>query len=339
MADKRLMPAGIRDLSTEALNELIDRLGSLDLTPLLIYIIDNVHASALPHLAWQFHVEGYGLTQTDAEKRSLIKKSLELHRYKGTPWAVKEAVKAVGYKDATLEERLPDVKYDGAYNYAGTEDYMGGVRWALFRVLIDIGETKSLTASDIQKLVALINEYKNARSHLKDITFKSTIEDRFDALVDSLSALISASCEDIKPWGLRYDGFISYDQAAQRAHDGLLQYNAQARYDEWANVGKRHDNECDVMDALLMAATASDEVNITPLYDGRLYYSGFTYGPDAPFAIDSAMLMTVIRHVTHDSRYNYGGIYYGGSFRHDSSKPYFGGIYYAGNIQSTEAVA
>lgn len=148
MADKRLIPAGIKDLSAEAFNELIDRLGSIDLTPLLIYIIDHVDSSALPHLAWQFHIEGWELAETDKEKRTLIKRAIELHRYKGTPWAVKEAIKACGY-EADISEWF---QYDG-------QPYM-------FRVYIQ----KPVQSEDTYtKLLRHIYDYKNERSWLDSI--------------------------------------------------------------------------------------------------------------------------------------------------------------------------
>lgn len=42
-------------------------------------------SSALEMLGWQFHIEGWELAQTDEEKRTLIKKAIELHRYKVHP--------------------------------------------------------------------------------------------------------------------------------------------------------------------------------------------------------------------------------------------------------------
>jgi phage tail P2-like protein len=328
------------DKNLEGLCAAADKIFSIEneLNKLLVYIIDDVPAEALPYLAWQFHVEGYDLAQTDEEKRSLIKKSFELHRYKGTPWAVKQAIKSVGYTDAEIIEGLPTVKYDGAYTYSGSEDYMGGVRWALFRVILDIGESKSLTKTDIEGLVALVNEYKNARSHLRDIVFKCTVEDHFDALIDSLSSLISIAYEDIKPWGIRYDGSIQHNQAERRCYDGRLRHNSHALYNEWLAHGKLYDNEWDIMSAIDIGSVASDEVKASPLYDGRFQYSGFTYGSDAPFAVDAAMPLSITKHIRHDSRYNYGGIYYNGAFKHDSSKSYFGGIYYSGNIKTQEAL-
>lgn len=144
MADKRLIPAGIRDQSTEAFNELIDRLGTLDLTPLLIYIIDHVEASALPHLAWQFHIEGWELAKTEEEKRALIKKAIELHRHKGTRWAVKKAFEVVDIQADIVE---------WFENNGNGEPYTFNIKLKFEK---DI--------ESLNRLLDVIQEYKNERS-------------------------------------------------------------------------------------------------------------------------------------------------------------------------------
>lgn len=150
MADKRLIPDGIRDANTEAFNKLIDRFSNLDLTKLLIYIINNVDASVLPHLAWQFHIEGWELAETVAEKRALIKKAIELHRYKGTKWALLNVLKELSLKG--------DIKEWFEY---GGEPYH-------FKVEIT-SIAKQLTIKKVQSLYRLIDEYKNVRSWLEDL--------------------------------------------------------------------------------------------------------------------------------------------------------------------------
>ena len=147
-ADKRLVPDGIRDASTEAFNELIADMGSIDLTPLLIYIIDNVTATALPHLAEQFHVaglEGWSLTTSEAERRSLIKNAIELHRHKGTPWAIENALLTIGLV-AQVEEW---------FEYSGTPGH--------FRVVLESAE---MSPERTDLILSLINKYKNVRSWL-----------------------------------------------------------------------------------------------------------------------------------------------------------------------------
>src|SRR5580700_10929086 len=50
------IPPSIDDTRSQALMTLVERLGAIDLTPLLVYRIDSVPASALPFLAWQFDI-------------------------------------------------------------------------------------------------------------------------------------------------------------------------------------------------------------------------------------------------------------------------------------------
>jgi len=149
MADKRLIPPGIKDLNTETLNELIERLGTLDLTPLLVYIIDHVDSSALPHLAWQFHIEGWDIAKTEQDKRNLIKRAIELHRYKGTKWAVINALSAAGY-EADLKEW---------FEYQGNP-----YRFKAYLLNKPIQSDK-----EYQALKAVIDEYKNERSWLDSV--------------------------------------------------------------------------------------------------------------------------------------------------------------------------
>src|SRR2546421_866000 len=50
------IPPSINDSRSQALMDLVKRLGEIDLAPLLVYRIDSVPASALPFLAWQFDI-------------------------------------------------------------------------------------------------------------------------------------------------------------------------------------------------------------------------------------------------------------------------------------------
>lgn len=61
--------------------------------------MDTVKPDLLPLLAEQFHIdgdEGWLLTQTEQQRRDLIKQSIELHRHKGTPWALREVFRILG---------------------------------------------------------------------------------------------------------------------------------------------------------------------------------------------------------------------------------------------------
>jgi len=167
------------------------RFSELELDKLLIYLIDTVQADAIPYLAEQFDVLGYKgfrLAQNEADQRAIIKKSIELHRFKGTLWAVKEALKAVGYGDAIIEEHV-----DG--------------HWAKFRVTVDIG-THPVNVLEIEDVVKMITEYKNARSQLVDLSYTLSFTDDQITIDSELEVSQGSTDEDSVTAGgdFLYDG-------------------------------------------------------------------------------------------------------------------------------------
>lgn len=147
----RLLPPNLQgDINLSAIGAAADRALEFDLSVLLTRNIDTVNASVLPFLAWEFHVEGYDEATTDDERRSLIKNSLVLHRYKGTRWAVERVLALLGF-DGTVVEWFED----------GSAPYT-------FRLELNNG-SRSLQTDDITRLVSRVGEYKNVRSQLSSI--------------------------------------------------------------------------------------------------------------------------------------------------------------------------
>ena len=123
-----------------ALADLGLSLDNLPIDKLLIRLIDLVDSPHLPILADSMSVagvDGYWLAESDEARRNLIKGAYELHRYKGTPWAVKEIVRRLGFGNATLIEGFGGKQHngeitrrDGVYNYGHSD------RWAYYRIII-----------------------------------------------------------------------------------------------------------------------------------------------------------------------------------------------------------
>src|SRR5690606_30548588 len=107
MADLQLPPALAGDERFALLCELLqEEFSSLDLNAMLVYLIDVVPEQVLPHLATQFHVmglEGWRYARNVAEQRALIKRAIELHRYKGTPWAIEQVLVTLGLSGKVSE--------------------------------------------------------------------------------------------------------------------------------------------------------------------------------------------------------------------------------------------
>lgn len=98
-----------RDARFGPLSTLTERIQGLDVSKLLVYLIDLVDADALPHLADQFHVlglEGWNAALTEDSRRALIQSAIELHRHKGTPWALKRALAPLGLTVDVIDQMI-----------------------------------------------------------------------------------------------------------------------------------------------------------------------------------------------------------------------------------------
>jgi phage tail P2-like protein len=220
MADERLVAPGIRDARSIAMEALAARLQEIDLSPLLVMLFDLVDASALPHLAEQFKVTGYDgwlLTSNDDERRALLKKAFQLHRYKGTPWAIKEAIKAVGYADVSVQEHFPTVFRNGSFN-RDRSHWRGSPhgQWALFRVIVDLGEEKGLTAHSSDLIKGGIGAYKNLRSWLQHLGFRADVADLVE-VDEALSVTVrQGSLADRLLYTTRHDRAVLRDGSCTR---------------------------------------------------------------------------------------------------------------------------
>ena len=187
----------INDTRTQALLVLIARLAALDLTTLLVYRIDSVVASALPFLAWQFDIlsplwqliapvalgvdaltnidllidvdnliEAGGLVTelalTEAAQRDLLKSAIGLHRFRGTPWAIKQALASLGWATVTLLE--------GQTSWGGVA-YPSSQGWAVFRVMIDLAAGQGVSIGAASTAAAAANFFKPARAWLDSVWF------------------------------------------------------------------------------------------------------------------------------------------------------------------------
>lgn len=138
----------------------------IDLSKILIYLVDNAPAEVLPYLADQFDVLGYKgwlFADTEEKRRALLKKAIVLHKKKGTPWAIREALKAIGYVDAEIIEGAGGITYDGTVNYDGTQDYGGGSSWANFIVRVTVDES---LGDDEEIITNVVNAYKREACNL-----------------------------------------------------------------------------------------------------------------------------------------------------------------------------
>ncbi len=137
----------------EITNERFEKLKQIvdEFIPLYTRMDQINDSEILDLLAWQFHIEGYELAQSVKEKRALIKSAIELHRYKGTKYAIKKVLEALGLEGQVKEW----------FEYNGKP----------YHFKVDIfAKNKLIEPETEQKLLKLIEQYKNVRSKLEKVS-------------------------------------------------------------------------------------------------------------------------------------------------------------------------
>ncbi|MFZ0887218.1 MAG: phage tail protein [Candidatus Binataceae bacterium] len=269
------LPPSISDVRGAALLALTERLsapplGVIDLTPLLIYTIDNCPDSALIFLAWQFDVlepawelgvklgedwdatdislltdidtldsPGSAAGQSDYDSwRAILKMAIPLHKFRGTPYAVKTALQSLGFASVTIQE---------GQNSWGGNSWPSDQGWAVCRLILHMVAGQILNPQSPAQIVAAFNFWKNARTWL-----------------DSLWIDLYPISETLAPAPRDFVRTI-YSQI-----------------DFWPQVTE------------LVAAPGwpiSERKSITPQYDSRYRYSGITYGAGQPDVSDAGVVV------------------------------------------------
>ncbi len=277
MAELSAAPS-INDLRSQSLLALIERLGALDLVPMLVYRIDSVPDSALPFLAWQFDVlsplwqlvepipsgvdaltninllididnliEAEGVVPavfTHVVQRELLKVAIPLHRFRGTPFAVKRALGQLGWADIDLLE--------GQASWGGNA-YPASQGWAVFRVVINLKEGQAVQGAAILLATASINFFKPARAWLDSIWFLTPPVLDLMPIPDDRLTLNGSTRDQL--------------DAAPQPQDGPLAL-------------------------VIETAPQTDTFGaIVPLYNSHYQHSGITHGANEPMVADSALVL------------------------------------------------
>lgn len=116
--------------------------------------LDEIGEPLLSLLAWEEHLdghEGWLLAVTDEEKRDLVRQAAEIHRTKGTMYAVRHVFELLGMR--AFIQRW--------HEYGGEP--------GTFRVEVLEISNKGLDEGMYAMLGKLVDEYKAARSHMTEM--------------------------------------------------------------------------------------------------------------------------------------------------------------------------
>ena len=154
MPQNLLADEGVRDAAA-AIDTELQKVSELYMECLLIARIDELPSEIIDILARQWHVDFYDDTLPVETKRKLVKESIAWHRIKGTKAAVEKVVRAV-FNTGNVHEWF---EYEGSPYH--------------FRV--DVIESDTIDADEINQVVKSIESTKNTRSWLDGLGFHRDI--------------------------------------------------------------------------------------------------------------------------------------------------------------------
>ena len=160
-----------KDKKFIALADLGKRLNSLDKSQIMTGFVDLVPVEFLELLAEKWSVTGYDgwlLAESEESKRKLIKRAVELHRYKGTPWAIREIIRQLGFGEVQLIERLSGQKRDGSIKRNATHYHGSSRKWAHYRIVLN----SPITLDQAEYIQKVLRHYAPARCVLESLDYQ-----------------------------------------------------------------------------------------------------------------------------------------------------------------------
>ncbi len=163
----KLLPANASELE-KAIEQ------SMDIYSLPVQVANNPNTaplSFLPFLAQGFSVDNWAESLTESEKRAMINNSVEVHKYKGTVYAVKKALSSVFDNTEIIEFKDDRIfEFDAKLTLkADTETVYDANKFTLARSLINSAKNarSRFINFDIEMPSAIVNIYHTAATNIK----------------------------------------------------------------------------------------------------------------------------------------------------------------------------
>ena len=160
-----------RDQRYKILADLGLRLDLVDtpkLMPRLVDLVAPEHLGLLAESRSILNEDGYWLAESDQARRRLIKGAYELHRYKGTPWAMREIIRQLGFGEVEIIEGLFDKRRDGSFIRDGTYYHGDRSKWAHYRVILQ----QAITNDQADLLRKTLRVFAPARCVLASLDYR-----------------------------------------------------------------------------------------------------------------------------------------------------------------------
>lgn len=218
-------------------------------------------------LAWQYHVDFYERGLTLDKKRNLVRTAIDVHRHKGTPYAVETVVSAAFEKSQVIEW----------FDYGGQPFF--------FKIRTEDVTTNRETIDQMKKA---INSVKNTRSWLEKIEFVMHLSDQYGEVKESTAIKIKHGIKDDYPWGYqKHDGSLKYGTVIM--HSGSIKFDGGMYHSAAPPTATKHNTtEVDRLGKLSVKMKGFSDTYKTGIsHNGKFFcdgnfYHGFADGPLDP---------------------------------------------------------
>lgn len=165
-----VLPSPLQNRRFWVLERLLGRLNALP-QHVIIMLIDIVPTSALTAFAHHFSLigDGWEFATTEDEQRELIKGAIQIHRHKGTPWAIKRTLALLGYSDCELQERFGYYEHNNSINHDSNHRYGDSGHWTYYRLVMQ----KRISTLEAQRIYALLADVAPLRCKLISIHLRN----------------------------------------------------------------------------------------------------------------------------------------------------------------------
>ncbi len=171
LLDDSILPMALQTQRFAVLERLLTRLNHLPRYA-VIMLIEVVDSSSLPYFAKHFSLleDGWEFAKNEQEQRELIKQAIEIHRHKGTPWAIKRTLKLLGYGDCQLQERQSVHLHDGIHRHNRKIYYGEAGQWTHYCLIMPY----AITVEEAERIKNLLLDVAPLRCKLVGIKIPLT---------------------------------------------------------------------------------------------------------------------------------------------------------------------
>ncbi|MDP0264179.1 phage tail protein [Glaesserella parasuis] len=158
----------VNDPKYVALANLSNQLDHLNHAKIMTTIVELLGDEFIPLLAEKWSVTGYDgefVAEDNDSKQALIRNAIELHRRKGTPKAIRDVLRSLGFGEIEIDEGLKDRIYENSkvVNIPADE------RWAHYAIRL----REPVTNDQAVNIRKVLRNFAPARCLLAVLDYKS----------------------------------------------------------------------------------------------------------------------------------------------------------------------